>query len=313
MLIGISRALLYYHYGPLWERFLAGLGVKTLVSPATTKEILDWGVALADDEVCLPVKVFMGHVRYLQGKVDALLIPRVVSVRRGEFACPKMLGLPDMVKSTFPSAPPLWGGTVDTDRTGDGGRQAVLAVGRAANADLLRTWWAWLRARRTARRQEGTASGSRRQEEVTVLVLGHPYLIYDRFISLDVLGVLARLGARVLTADDGEQRQWARCAAVLPKKPFWTYNLPLVGAALWGARHAAMVDGIINVMSFGCGTDSLTAEVMERRVRRDSWVPFMTVTVDEHTAPAGLETRLEAFIDMLKRRKGHASHFSPHG
>lgn len=308
MLIGIPRGLLYYHYGRRWEKFLTLLGAQTLLSPATNKEILDRGVAVAEDEACLPVKVFLGHVHYLRDKVDALFVPRVVSVRRGEFACPKMLGLPDMVKSAVPQAPPLLGGTVDVDRTGDGGRQAALTVGRAVGAGVARTLWAWLRARQVALAPAPLLPPG----SVRVLVLGHEYLLYDRCISLDILGMLARLGAGVLTAADWRRRDLLRCAAALPKKPFWTFNLPLVGGALYGARSAA-VDGIINVMSFGCGTDSLTAEVMERRVRRDSGVPFMTVTLDEHTAPAGLQTRLEAFMDMLKRRKRHAGYFSPHG
>jgi predicted nucleotide-binding protein (sugar kinase/HSP70/actin superfamily) len=32
-------------------------------------------------------------------------------------------------------------------------------------------------------------------------------------------------------------------------------------------------------------------------------VPFLTVAFDEHTGQEGVNTRLEAFIDMLKRRK----------
>lgn len=309
MLIGVPRALLYYHYGRCWERFLTLLGARTLLSPVTTKEIMDRGVAVAEDEACLPVKVFLGHVHYLRDKVDALFVPRVVSVRREEFACPKMLGLPDMVRSAVSDAPPLLGGTVDVDRYGDGGRAAALDVGRAVGAGTARTLWAWLLARRTA----APEAPSLPPGALRVLVLGHEYLLLDRCISLDILGMLARLGAGVITAADWRRRDWRRDVAVLPKKPFWTFNLPLVGGALYGAQPAAAVDGIINVMSFGCGTDSLTAEVMERRVRRDSTVPFMTVTVDEHTAAAGLQTRLEAFMDMLKRRRRHAGHFPAHG
>ncbi|MGC8843040.1 MAG: acyl-CoA dehydratase activase-related protein, partial [bacterium] len=37
--------------------------------------------------------------------------------------------------------------------------------------------------------------------------------------------------------------------------------------------------------------------------RRAGNFPVMVVTLDEHTGEAGLLTRLEAFVDMLRRRK----------
>jgi predicted nucleotide-binding protein (sugar kinase/HSP70/actin superfamily) len=32
----------------------------------------------------------------------------------------------------------------------------------------------------------------------------------------------------------------------------------------------------------------------------------MTLTFDEHTTAEGLKTRLEAFLDLIEQRKGHA-------
>lgn len=71
------------------------------------------------------------------------------------------------------------------------------------------------------------------------------------------------------------------------------------------------IDGIIYLACFGCGPDSLVGQIIQRRVRK---TPFMLVTVDEHTGEAGLVTRLEAFCDMIWRRKQvNESHLSPHG
>jgi predicted nucleotide-binding protein (sugar kinase/HSP70/actin superfamily) len=62
------------------------------------------------------------------------------------------------------------------------------------------------------------------------------------------------------------------------------------------------VDGIIYLTPFSCSSDSLVTEYMLEH-KKDK--PFMTVTVDEHSGDAGLITRIEAFIDMIERKKLH--------
>jgi predicted nucleotide-binding protein (sugar kinase/HSP70/actin superfamily) len=44
-------------------------------------------------------------------------------------------------------------------------------------------------------------------------------------------------------------------------------------------------------------------DMVQRHAKKLRTTPFMTLTLDEHTAETGLVTRLEAFLDMLKRRK----------
>ena len=56
--IGIPRAFFYYIYFPAWKTFFERLGFEVVVSPHTTKEILDAGVKEALAEACVPVKIF---------------------------------------------------------------------------------------------------------------------------------------------------------------------------------------------------------------------------------------------------------------
>ena len=62
MVIGIPRALMYHYYYPAWQAFFRELGQVVLLSPETNKEILDQGVKAAVDDICLPFKVYYGHV-----------------------------------------------------------------------------------------------------------------------------------------------------------------------------------------------------------------------------------------------------------
>ena len=39
--------------------------------------------------------------------------------------------------------------------------------------------------------------------------------------------------------------------------------------------------------------------------------PFMVLKIDEHTGEAGLDTRIEAFVDMLERRRRDEDNSTP--
>ncbi len=63
------------------------------------------------------------------------------------------------------------------------------------------------------------------------------------------------------------------------------------------------MDGVIGVMAFGCGPDSLMMDMVHRRASQLQKAPFMCLTLEEHTSETGVITRLEAFLDMIDRRR----------
>ena len=85
MKIGIPRALLFYHFYPLWKTFFENLGFQVILSPETNKKILERGIDLAVDDACLPVKLYHGHVAELIGNVDILFVPRIISIHPKEY------------------------------------------------------------------------------------------------------------------------------------------------------------------------------------------------------------------------------------
>ena len=62
------------------------------------------------------------------------------------------------------------------------------------------------------------------------------------------------------------------------------------------------VDGIIHVAPFTCMPEIVAQSILPK-VSADLDVPIMTLVVDEHSAEAGIITRLEAFTDMVRRRR----------
>lgn len=78
------------------------------------------------------------------------------------------------------------------------------------------------------------------------------------------------------------------------------HGLETVGkSVLYGEQG---VDGIIQVMPLTCMPEIVAQSILPAVSRRFG-VPIMTLVFDEHSGEAGLQTRLEAFVDMLRMRK----------
>ena len=97
----------------------------------------------------------------------------------------------------------------------------------------------------------------------------------------------------------------------LRKKLFWSHGKRILGAG-YSYVVDESIDGVIYLSCFGCGTDSMTQDMLARKAR-EMRKPYMVLTLDEHSGEAGLVTRLEAFLDMIVRRMKHEDHVSTHG
>jgi predicted nucleotide-binding protein (sugar kinase/HSP70/actin superfamily) len=302
MRVGVPRALLYHHYGECWASFLDSLGVETVLTEATTSDTVVRGAVLSDNETCLPVKVFAGHLVELTEAVDAILVPRVVSQDSGMKSCPKYLGLPDIARSLDPSLPPVLDPVMDlADRRGRwardwyqlaGGMGAGRDTATAAVKGLLRD------LRRAGGDREAPPQGGR-PSDVSVGVAGHLYNVYDPRASLGLLERISAMDARVTTVEDVPRREVRRQLKTLPRKIRWDFESRMVGAALHWSRTAS-VSGVIYVSSFACGPGSMIGALIEDQFSRERSVPLMSIILDEHSAEGGLITRIEAFLDMIR-------------
>lgn len=138
--------------------------------------------------------------------------------------------------------------------------------------------------------------------DMTIALVGHGYNIYDSYISMDLIEKLRNMGVRIVTPDNLTGTIIEEKSDELPKKMFWTLGKRMIGSAFHYMR-SDRIDGIIHVASFGCGPDSFTGEIIERHLRRRRNIPFLNLTIDEHTGEAGIITRLEAYVDMIRWRR----------
>jgi len=335
--IGLPRALLFYELYPFWRAMFRELNLRLLVTPPTSRSVVERGAGQAVDEACLPVKVFYGHVMSLRDRVDAVFLPRVVSLQRGTYTCPKLLGLPDMIRHNVGRLPRAIIADFDETKKGRGLAVSALALARrlgrgprrardgvAGGMEALRRFRAALsggltfeKAVRWAVSGSGSPApvpGSWRElashnGRIRVGLVGHPYNLFDRGVNLDLQRKLERLGCLILTSEMLSEEEVAEESRRMPKQIFWSSGRRIM-AAVTKFRREELVDGIIHLESFGCGPDSVVGEIAERETKRESRLPYMALTIDEHTGEAGLVTRLEAFADMLdwhRRRRGRSA------
>ncbi len=314
MKLGIPQALLYYKYAPLWSGFFSELGVEIVLSGETDKSILNLGIKAAENEACLPLKVFYGHVLSLKNKVDAIFIPRVVSVEKDAYTCPKFLGLPDMIRALDEDLPRIISCTIDRKKGLKNIIFSILELGRNFTDDIFKIAVAARKGFDSLKSVEGEpffrhssedsgagSCGSKRG--IKIGLLGHPYNILDPFINMNILDRLAGYGASVITSDSHSAGSSLCKVTTVEKDLFWTYEREVVGAALkW--LDSGEVDGIVYFLSFACGPDSLVQVIIEDEVKkRGSNIPIMSIVMDEHSGAAGTLTRLEAFLDMIEWKK----------
>jgi len=324
--VGIPRGLFYYKFIPLWETFLNELGYEVVVSDQTNKRILDDGVKICVDEACLPVKLFHGHVMNLKDRVDYILIPRFTSISRGEYICPEFGGLPDMVRHTVSGLPKIIDAEVNMRKSDKGAIKAAIEVaavlGRDSKAAKKAFEKALIRLNYFNRQflngripflEENSRTVPQNKNSRTVPlsagVIGHPYNVYDRHVSMNLLGKLKACGIEPVTVEMVGEREINTWASTLRKPAFWNFGRKAYGAALHMAA-SGLVDGMILVTSFGCGIDSFVLYLVERAIKEKYDIPIITMTLDEHSGEAGFNTRLEAFVDMLGWRTADENYFS---
>ena len=322
--IGIPRALLYYQYYPMWKTFFEELGAEVVVSPPTTQVMLTSGSSRVVADTCLPVKVFLGHILALVGKCDYIFVPAIRSVESKVYNCSKFLGLPDLTRAVIPESPPIVDIDIDINKGKRNLYQAIYQLGRHLNWDPFRVrraslaaWQAHLNYHQlmsshnltppqVIERISGTSEAEANSSylisaQATIAIIGHPYLLYDEHVNHRLIHRLEQAHNRVLTPEMLSAEELQSATTRLVGRAYWTYEEEVVGAGGHYLRSGA--DGVIGIIAFGCGPDSVMMDVVRQQASRLKATPFMSLTLEEHTAEAGIVTRLEAFLDMIHRRK----------
>jgi predicted nucleotide-binding protein (sugar kinase/HSP70/actin superfamily) len=317
MRVGIPRAFDFFRYYPAIKAFLDYLDVEVIVSPPTTRATFEAGLKYALPESCYPLKLFFGHVDALVGRVDAILVPSIQRFSAESTNCAKLIGLPDLLRTTTLNLPELITPDIDLSR----GKRAILSLVWELGAQFshnparirkaaLEGWDTHLETIEAMKQGWLTPAGFDAELEAVpasngdtvVALVGHPYNIYDPFVNFNLLERLNKMGVKVLTTE---------LLAPDPSTGYWIYEYELLNAARMALQNQ-QVAGIIAVGAFGCGPDGVILEEIQN-MANTIHKPLLPLIIDEHSGEAGVLTRLEAFVDMLNWKKvAHGKTLSRH-
>lgn len=149
---------------------------------------------------------------------------------------------------------------------------------------------------------------------IKIGIVGEFYVVLDHFTNFEIArrlgetGVwaenafyieeIARIYLPLFRAKDLEEK--AKIAIPYIKRSVGGEGQRTIAHTIEFAERG--FDGVIHLLPFTCMPEIVADSVLER-VSKDYNIPVLTLSIDEQTGLAGITTRLEAFVDMLKTKK----------
>ena len=293
MKIGIPRGLFYYYYGDLWIDFFEKLGISYIVSPDTNREIMLLGNKYSTDEMCLSMKTYIGHVAYLSDKCDCILVPRIDDFGLYDQTCTNFLACYDIINNLFDIK------IVNYNicyTNGEDEEKAFLELGKffGMSYSLIRNayFYSVCRYNKSLKKKIALNFNNLNCDDKRILLVSHSYNLYDSLIGKPIVDFLKSMGCVVIYSDLFDRKVCRDKSLNLSKGLFWKYSKEIIGSI---ELCKDKVDGIVFLSTFPCGLDSLVNEVVMRKLDKRC----LNIVVDGSDAFAGIQTRLESFIDIL--------------
>ena len=308
--IGIPRTLFFWEWLPFFATLLQELGFQPVLSRDTNKKQVARGSSLMVTETCLPIKAAHGHVADLldQG-VENILLPQIYDLpsldpqQNTSTICPFVQGLPWTIRSAidFPSRgakllSPVLGLGRDITQTGSGWKElaGMLGVGmRRMKGALQRATSVQDRFRSSLRERGGQILREVEKGRTCLLIVGRPYNSLDPGLNMDLSQKLRRQNILALPLDFLPLEETG--GRISGENMYWGYGQKILSGAHMLRRYPNLHP--VFVTNFSCGPDAFILHFFQD-ILGDR--PFLELEIDEHTADAGVVTRLEAFWDSIR-------------
>jgi predicted CoA-substrate-specific enzyme activase len=304
--VGMQRSLYALQTGVLWAHFFDKLGFRVVLTPATNSQIASAGIESMISETCFPIKVSHGHVKELSRKTKYLFLPAMITMptpREQEtgFYCPLVQANHYMVRAALnldeksilnPTIHLKYDlPTLALEISGQLSRQTGRS--RAQIQEALEYGW--------ERQQRFLAELFKKGREImesldpekpVVVVTGRPYNLHDERLNLRLGQNLAKIGVTAIPMDFVDV-----CSVDLSDFPnmYWGQGAQILRTAKFIKERPNYFG--LHMTNFSCGADSFV-EHFYKFIMGDK--PYLILELDEHSAVAGVMTRLEAFKNVIE-------------
>ena len=299
--VGIPRCFSVHTLYPLYSWFFHELGIPTVLS----EEIDHKGVARVESTYCFPAEIAHGAVQDIVNRnTDYIFVPHfrdMPSMEKDVHAnfCPITQSLPYYIQKAFPDVPgekllPL----IVTFKFGEGkaleyflkmGEQ--LSLPEAAVKKAFRIAMDKQQEYFNASRKLGQLALERAKESnhPVIALLGRPYNAFTPEANMGIPRKFSSRGYSIIPYDIlpvGEED-------IFPNM-YWYYGqMDMKAASMLKDEPNIYVTYITN---FSCAPDSFILHYLKWMMGTK---PFLILELDSHSADAGVDTRVEAFLDII--------------
>ncbi len=313
--IGIPMALASWQLLPTFSQFFRELGFEVVLSGRTNKETIRKGLESVTTQPCFPIKVAYGHiVELIEKGVDYIFLPSIVSVA-GSFPqnkhnhfCPYVQSFPYQVRSAFGDKLGKTKLLIATLRLGEGDsitQKTFAELGKKLNISSSLVSKAMAKGFKTQQEFEQTLLDKGKEilanvgpnEKLFVLV-SRPYNGCDEGVNLQLPGKFIDAGVEMLPMEMLDLKEALLSDEKLHSKIYWSYGQKILRAAEIIKRDNRLF--AVYLSNFSCGPDSFLMPLFKDIMGNK---PCLQLEIDEHSADAGVVTRIEAFLESLKNYK----------
>jgi len=299
--IGIPRAFSVHTLYPLYSWFFHELGIKTFLST----EVAHAGIARAESTYCFPAEIAHGAVQdCLDKNADYVLLPHFRDMPSYEDEvhanfCPITQGLPYYIEKAFPDIDKKrWLPLVVSFKFGEGKALELfcemtkrLGIDEAVTKAAFDKAWAKQQAYFDAIHKMGkdALEDARKADRPVICTLGRPYNAFTPEANMGIPRKFTTRGYSIIPFDilpfhDEE---------IFPNM-YWYYGQQDVKSASLLKKEDNIY--LTFITNFSCAPDSFILHYIK-------WVmgqkPFLVLELDSHSADAGVDTRVEAFLDII--------------
>lgn len=318
--IGLPRVLEFWASLPYWKAFFTSLGYTVVVSRQSDYKLFEAGLhSVPSDTVCFPAKLVHGHVLSLiEKKVDRIFFPMMVAMPSDHTkftatsVCPVVQGYPNICKNTddpernygIPMDQPIFhwfNSKLRRSQTIDWFHEHWNIDKKLLNKAVTEGEKA-LAAYRATLLEEGQKilDDVRAKNSFAVVIAGRPYHA-DVLINHNIASHFTAMGIPVLTTESlpGVYDQDVPNHTRVEIKN--TFHLRMLGATMIAAKDPNVE--LAQIVSFGCGHDSILTDEMMRMMHRDSNKEMLMLKLDEGDARGPVGIRVKSFIETVKARR----------
>lgn len=318
--IGFNRSFLVNTYYPLYSTFFTTLGYD-VVLPDTCPQS---GIDEKRSSFCYPAELAHGYFEALlqtRPRLDFIFLPHVKALPNDGSAndsqlCPFVQGEPFYLQSAFrpqlqilqQSGVKLLTPLIDLGSGLEAIQKPLAECARKMGAGKVEIRKAFDAALKHQREffdhlensgRTALAELEAHPDNIGVVIFGRPYSGLAAEANKGIPRMLASRGLRVISQD-----ALPAGAEAGKNRMYWGTGQQIMKAAAFTEKHPQLFG--VYITNFSCGPDSFLLTYFRDIM---GGKPSLTLELDSHTASAGIETRIEAFLDVVAAYR----HLQKHG